>query len=36
MSEKNVEIERRRFEAWQRNDFDSWVCLHDADARDDR
>jgi ketosteroid isomerase-like protein len=29
MSQDNVEIVRRQQEAWQRDDFEGWLCLLD-------
>jgi ketosteroid isomerase-like protein len=31
MSQENVEVVLRAFEAWQRDDFEGWICLVDAD-----
>ncbi len=30
MSQENVEIARRSFEAWQNDDYEGWIALHDA------
>jgi ketosteroid isomerase-like protein len=32
MSQQNVEIARRGFEAWQRDDFDAWLSYIDPDV----
>ena len=32
MSQENVEIARRAFEAWQNDDYETWIALHDGDV----
>ena len=32
MSQENVELARRSFEAWQNDDYETWIALHDADV----
>ena len=32
MSQENVEIVRRSFEAWQNDDYETWIALQDADV----
>jgi ketosteroid isomerase-like protein len=32
MSQENVEIARRSFEAWQNDDYETWIALQDADV----
>lgn len=32
MSQQNVEIARRSFEAWQNDDYETWIALQDADV----
>ena len=32
MSQENVEIVRRSFEAWQHDDYETWIGLQDADV----
>jgi ketosteroid isomerase-like protein len=32
MSQANVEVARRSFEAWQDDDYEAWIALQDADV----
>jgi ketosteroid isomerase-like protein len=32
VSQENVEVARRSFEAWQNDDYETWIALHDADV----
>ncbi len=32
MSQENVEIARRSFEAWQNDDYETWIALQDPDV----
>jgi ketosteroid isomerase-like protein len=32
MSQANVEVARRSFEAWQNDDYETWIALQDADV----
>ena len=32
MSQENVEVARRSFEAWQSDDYETWIALQDADV----
>ena len=32
MSRENVEVSRRSFEAWQNDDYETWIALQDADV----
>jgi ketosteroid isomerase-like protein len=32
VSQENVEIARRSFEAWQNDDYETWIALQDADV----